>query len=71
MMALPLWDAGILMAVCLVMFIHLDHVFPITALLKQLVSFFLVEGAAHTMICRMCGEDCRATDSLTFPYAFL
>ena len=67
MMALPIWDAGILMAVCLVLFIHCHHMFPITALFKQLVSFFLVEGAAHTMICRMSGEDCRATDSLTFP----
>ena len=67
MMALPIWDAGNLTAVCLVMFIHLHHVFPITALFKQLVSFFLVKGAAHTMICRMSGEDCRATDSLTFP----
>ena len=58
MMALPIWDAGNLTAVCLVMFIHFHHLLQILALPKQLVSLLLVKGAAHTVICRMCGEDC-------------
>ena len=68
---MPLWDAGTLIAVCLVKIIHFHHLLPIAALLEQIVSLLLVKRATHPVICGMSSEDCRAAHSLALPYALL
>ena len=59
------------MAIRLVLMIHFHEMIPKATFSEQFVGPLLVEGAAHSAVCGMHGENGRATHSLTLPHALL